>query len=85
MINYISCGYGGRTSDAIIVENCGYLNEIPSGCEIMADRGFKHIEHLLTQKGCVLIRPPSIASSVKPSKAEVMHTKRIASLRIHIE
>lgn len=51
----------------------------------MADRGFKHIEPHLQKNGCTLIRPPSVASSVKPTKAEVMETKRIASLRIHIE
>jgi len=85
MINYISCGYGGRISDTLVVENCGYLDKIPPGYGIMADRGFKHIEHLVLQRGCILIRPPSVTSSVKPSKTEVMQTKRIASLRIHIE
>jgi len=53
MINYISCGYGGRISDTLVVENCGYLDKIPPGCGIMADRGFKHIEHLVLQRGYI--------------------------------
>lgn len=47
--------------------------------------GFKQIQTILNKKGCVLIRPPSVLSSSKPSNSEVMETKRIASLRIHIE
>ncbi|KAK5647949.1 hypothetical protein RI129_002841 [Pyrocoelia pectoralis] len=85
IVNFISTGYGGRTSDAVIVENCGLLEVLPPGVAIMADRGFKHIEHLLVTKGCVLVRPPSVSASLKSSKAEVLETKRIASLRIHVE
>lgn len=51
----------------------------------MADRGFKNIEKLLLEKNCILVRPPSVSSDAKLSKDEVMATKRIASLRIHIE
>lgn len=51
----------------------------------MADREFKQIQSLLNPKKCILIRPPTVFTSVKPSKAEVLETKRIASLRIHIE
>ncbi|KAJ8964893.1 hypothetical protein NQ314_004532 [Rhamnusium bicolor] len=85
IVNFISTGYGGRTSDAVIIENCGFLDVIPPGVTIMADRGFKHIEHLLVTKGCVLVRPPSVSASLKSSKTEVLETKRIASLRIHVE
>ncbi|XP_018315537.1 uncharacterized protein [Mycetomoellerius zeteki] len=34
---------------------------------------------------CELIKPPSVSSIHKPTKSEVLETKRIASLRIHIE
>lgn len=84
-INYISEGFGGRTSDALIVQHSGYLEYLPEGCSVMADRGFKHIEHLIIKKGCTLVRPPSVSGSEKQSKSEVLETKRIASLRIHIE
>lgn len=84
-INFISCGYGGRTSDTELFQQSGYLQKLPPGCSVMADRGFQHIQKLVEDKNCILVKPPSVYSSVKPSKAEVMETKRIASLRIHIE
>lgn len=84
-INFISEGFCGRTSDATIVELSQYLNELPDNCAVMVDRGFKNIEHLLQKKGCILIRPPSVSSNSKPTKEEVIETRRIASLRIHVE
>lgn len=84
-INFVSNGYGGRISDTLITEKSELLNVLPDGCGVMADRGFKQIQTILNQKKCILIRPPTVSSTVKPSKAEVLETKRIASLRIHIE
>ena len=40
---------------------------------------------VLNEKNCELIRPPSVSSSEKMTADEVIETKRIASLRIHIE
>jgi len=85
LINFISEGFCGRTSDAVIVEQSQCLNKLSENCAVMADRGFKNIEHLLRRKGCILIRPPSVASNIKPTKNEVLETRRIASLRIHVE
>lgn len=47
--------------------------------------GFKNINSLLAEKRCELIKPPSVSSTCKSTKSEVLETKRIASLRIHIE
>ncbi|XP_026736345.1 uncharacterized protein LOC113499939 [Trichoplusia ni] len=85
LVNYISQGYGGRISDVCLVETCDFLKCLPSGSHVMADRGFKHIEPLLFAIGCKLTRPPSVVSGNKLSKEEVKETKKIASLRIHIE
>lgn len=85
IINFISPGFSGRISDTVLVEECGYLQVLPRGASVMADRGFKHLEPLLISMGCSLIRPPSVEQHKKPSKEEVLETKRIASLRIHIE
>ncbi|XP_071576229.1 uncharacterized protein [Temnothorax nylanderi] len=84
-INFISKGYGGRISDCVLFEMCGIMDELPKNCAVMADRGFKQIETVLSKKNCRLVRPPSVSSNVKPSKLQVLETKRIASLRIHIE
>ncbi|XP_074113734.1 uncharacterized protein LOC141536858 [Cotesia typhae] len=85
LINFISKGYGGRTSDTIIVENCGYLDIIPDGITVLADRGFKSVEALLQQKNCTLMRPPSVSDGQQSTEAEVILTRQIASCRIHIE
>lgn len=84
-INFISKGFGGRTSDQTIIENSGYLDVLKPGMVVMADRGFKNIDKLLNEKGCILVRPPSVSTDTKLSKEEVLTTKRIASLRIHVE
>lgn len=85
LINYVSGGYGGRTSDKEIVEKCGYLDVLPNGVNILADRGFKHIAALLSQRGVTLIRPPSIIDDEQLSRDQVRLNKQIASLRVHIE
>ncbi|KAH9642797.1 hypothetical protein HF086_012291 [Spodoptera exigua] len=85
LVNYISQGFGGRTSDVTIVENCSFLNGLQPGTIILADRGFKHLEPLLQAKGMKLLRPPSVRAGAKLTKSEVKQTKIIASLRIHIE
>lgn len=84
-INFVSKGYGGRITDSLLVRSSGYLTVVPEGSGVMADRGFKDIGKDLHERNCYLIRPPSVSSSVKPTKAEVIESKRIASLRIHIE
>nr|CAI5867895.1 unnamed protein product [Callosobruchus analis] len=50
----------------------------------MADRGFKHIEHLLVKKQCKTIRPPTVSENVVLEKSQIRESKRIASLRIHM-
>ncbi|KAB0802958.1 hypothetical protein PPYR_05144 [Photinus pyralis] len=42
IVNFISNGFGGRTSDAVIVEESRFLDKLVPGCHVMADRGFKH-------------------------------------------
>lgn len=84
-INFISEGYGGRSTDVLLVEKSGYLECLPENCTVMADRGFKNIDYMIEKKKCKLVRPPSVFSNKKSTKEEVLETKRKASLRIHIE
>ncbi|KAJ8685079.1 hypothetical protein QAD02_020872 [Eretmocerus hayati] len=65
LITHVSGGVGGRTTDMSIAENCGYLDHLPPGCSVLAERGFKHLELLLQKKNCTLIRPPSVSKDVK--------------------
>lgn len=85
LINFVSKGYGGRTSDMKLLQDCNYIDCLPEGCDVMADRGFKQIDGSLMQKKCKLIRQPSVEASTKITKDDVILTRRIASLRIHIE
>ncbi|KAM3961426.1 uncharacterized protein ACR2FA_004539 [Aphomia sociella] len=85
LVNYVSHGYGGRTSDVTIVENCNFLDGLQQGTCILADRGFKHLEQILNKKSMKILRSPSVNAGRKLSKAEVRQTEIIASLQIHIE
>lgn len=86
LINFVSKGYGGRISDEMITSVCGYLEQIPHpDVHVMADRGFKKIEPLLNGKKCVLVRPASVKSGTKLDKSDVLSSRKIAALRIHVE
>lgn len=85
IINFVSEGYGGRVTDTEIVKDCGYLDILPKDSGVMADRGFKRIDSELAVRNCTLIRPPSVATGTKSTKEDIKLSKRIASLRIHIE
>lgn len=85
VVSFVSKGYAGRISDVNIVENSKFLDSLPPNACILADRGFKNIAHYLSLKGFTLMRPPSVSSGCKLSKAEARLTKQIASLRIHVE
>jgi hypothetical protein len=84
-INFISKGYGGRTSDKEITRISGYLDVLPENSRVMADRGFKHITNMLLEKKCELVRPPSVEAKKKPTKREAKLGKQIASLRTNVE
>lgn len=84
-VNYISSGRTGRISDVLLAESCNFLDVLKSGKNILADRGFKHIEQVLLQQGVKLLRPPSVSADSKLTKKEAKQTKEICSLRIHTE
>lgn len=85
MVNFVSGGYGGRTSDMEIVEKSGFTEKLKPGMAVMGDRGFKGIEPLLRSKGCFLIRPDSVSSNEIPAADRVLFSKQVASLRVHVE
>ena len=82
---FISDGFGGRTSDIELTQKSGFVDKIPEGAYVLADRGFKNLAGLLHRKGSSLVRPPSVESGTKMSKSDVRKTKQVASVRIHIE
>ena len=85
LCNFLSRGVSGRTSDIDLVTKTGFLELLPSGCTVLADRGFKGIEGALSSKNCCLVRPPSVACDASLDRADVLKMRTIAGLRIHVE
>lgn len=77
LVNYISPGFGGRTSDTCMVESCDFVKTLKNGMCVMADRGFKHLEQYLKKSVITLVRPPSVEKGVKMSKNEAKLTKQV--------
>ena len=81
---FVSRSYGGRASDKFIVNDCGFLDYIRPGDEIMADRGFT-IEEELFQKRAKLNIPAFTKGQKQLMDNDVTDTRRIANVRIHVE
>ncbi len=66
-----------------MTRQCGLLDLIESGDSVMADQGFDISRGLLV-RGCRLNMPPFVKGG-RLSKCSVLKTRKIASLRIHVE
>ncbi|XP_061168609.1 uncharacterized protein LOC133177716 [Saccostrea echinata] len=86
---FVSKFWSGNVSDRKITVDSKYIDLISPGDEVMADRGFQ-IRDLLTLKGAYLNMPPFTnerrngRGRVLTSK-QIIETRKIASLRIHVE
>ena len=65
---FCSAGYGGRTTDEVVVSHCGFLDLLKKGMVIMLGRGFKKVHSMLLEKGCDIVRPPSVSEGKQLSK-----------------
>ena len=81
--SYISDVYGGRISDKELLKRSGLCSLQGEGDSIMADRGFL-IEDLLP-KNVSLNMPPFLKEREQLEPIEIVETRRIASVRIHVE
>ncbi|XP_033741819.1 uncharacterized protein LOC117328399 [Pecten maximus] len=84
MINFVSKGWGGRTSDKHITNHCGFLDIIEPFDKVLADRGFPIAEDLALLQAELLV-PPGRRGTAQFTKEEVKKTKQIANRRIYIE
>jgi hypothetical protein len=73
----------GSISDKEIVRNSGLLDMLEEGDAVMADKGFL-IRDLLTFKKVYLLSP-AYCRGPRLSARGTTHTRRIASLRTHVE
>jgi len=82
-ISFVSKAWGGRASDRYITEHSGLLELINEGDLVMADKGF-NIGDLLAKKKAFLNIPPFLHNR-QFSTEEVVETRKIAKVRIHVE
>ena len=80
---FVSELYAGSSSDKQITKDCGILNLFESGDQVMADRGFD-IENEMPP-GVGLNIPPFLDGSPQLSLQDEVKTRKIASLRVHVE
>ena len=83
-ISFVSKCYEGSISDKRLVELSGLLDKLDAGDEIMADKGFL-IQDMLTPLGVRLNVPPLLKSDSQMASDDVILTKKIAQLRVHVE
>jgi len=84
VISFVSDCYEGSISDKKLVEVSGLLQKLEPGDEIMADKGFL-IQDMLAPLGVRLNVPPVLKSNSQMAAEDVILTKKIAQLRIHVE
>ena len=84
VITFVSLLYPGSISDKELTRGCGILELLEEGDSVMVDRGFD-IEDDLVLLGVHLNIPPFLRGKQQLSQEELISTRHIASLRIHVE
>ena len=82
-VSFVSDLYGGNISDKKLTVQCGILKLLEPGDSIMTDRGFT-ITNVLPPN-VLLNVPPRLNETGQLTEAERTTTRRIASVRIHVE
>ena len=83
-VAFISQGWGGRTSDVHLMENCGLLQKLLPGDLVLADRGFA-IEEAAGLYCAEVKVPPFTRGKKQLSRVEVDAARRLSRVRIHVE
>ena len=84
VITFISKAWGGRTSDKYLTENSKFFNNLLPEDVVPADLGFDILESVGFY--CAEVKIPAFTKEKKQlSEADVESTRRIASVRIHVE
>ena len=81
--SFISGLYAGRTSEKQITKDCGVLNMLESGDDLMADRGFDIEDDM--PNGVTLKIPPLLNGALQLSVSNESETGKIAAVRVHVE
>ena len=83
-ITFISDLYAGSVSDKELTRSCGLLDLLEPGDSVMADNGFDILYDLMVRDVRLNI-PPFASRHTQMSCNDVVKTRQIASLRIHVE
>ena len=81
--SFVSPLYAGKTSDRKITKDCGILDLLEPNDQIMADRGFDMQDDL--PNNVTLNIPPFLDGKDQLSLDEELTTRKIASVRVHVE
>ena len=84
-VSFLSKVYGGRASDKEITENCGIFDHLLPGDQVLADRGFTCTESFALYSRAELVIPAFTKGRPQMPAVEVMYSREIANVRIHIE
>ena len=84
VISFISRGWGGRTSDITLTENCGLLNNLLPGDVMLADRGFM-VQDLVAAYNAELKIPAFTKGKKQLNALDVERSRELANSRIHVE
>lgn len=82
-LGFVSDLYSGAISDRAITIRSGLIEKLEPMDDVMADRGF-NLRDLVTKRNATLNIPPFAKGKQLSTKA-CTKTRRIASLRIHVE
>ena len=83
-IAFVSTLFGRSISDKEITLRSGLVEKLQYGDCIMGDRVFK-IQEMLASKGVSVNVPPFMNESGQFEDRQLFETRRIATLRIHVE
>lgn len=83
-ISFVSPLFQGSMSDRDVVIESGLLKHLEHGDSVMADKGF-NIQDILAPHGVRLNIPPFNTKAHQMLPQDVIETKSIASVRIHVE
>ena len=83
-VNYISEGWGGRTSDKYITEHCSFLQNVVQGDTVLAARGFDIADSVGSY--CSNLKLPAFTKGKNQvSGFEIEQTRHIANVHTHVE
>ncbi|XP_065186055.1 uncharacterized protein LOC135816882 [Sycon ciliatum] len=83
-VTFVSDAYEGSISDKAITESSGLITLLEAGDSVMADKGFE-IKDLLLDVGVRLNIPPFKSGDRQMAPEDLLATKKIAAVRIHVE